>query len=378
VVVDRGTTTGRFGPPVVLARHANPDPGLSLAVSGSGVTYAAWNPLPPGAAPSPSGLPSGPWMIAVAPRNGDFSKPRNLLPAGGELLDLASGPAGQVLAVWEKVDRSRLHGSLDSALLGSNGQRGRTVQISKLQIDDSQPEIAVNDEGAIAAAWTRGETNGGAPGLPRVPDRLRFVLCTPAGQCTLRPSVEVFREDRWAPFVTVDLTDDGTVCLLIHTGNGGALTAIVSRGGRAFSHAQTIAPEAGFQTATVVGRNGVLTVFPGPVVDNELSGWLRWSLLAPNSTRFGKSHVIKNATGNFPPQLAANLAGRFVITFGAKRGDDRLAATGSDRGLSHHYLTVSKAWALVPGIDGTGNAIVVWNTISDHVQRGVFAAFQHA
>ncbi len=377
MVVDRGTTTGRFGSPVVLARHANPDPGLSLAVSGSGVTYVAWDSLPAGTLPAPSGQPTGPWMLAVARRNGSFSTPRELLPAGGELLDLASGPAGPVLVVWENLDPSHLHGSVYYARLGSNGQRGRTVLISRLEIDDSQPEIAVNDRGALAAAWTRGETNGGAPGLPRRPDRLRFVLCTSAGQCTLRPSVEVFRKDLWAPFVTVDLTDDGVSYVLIHRGNAGDLTAIVSREGRAFSHPQTIATAAEYQAAIVVGGDAVLTVFPGPVTDNKVSGWLRWSMAA-NSTRFGKSHLIKNATGNFSPDLAANLGRRFVVTFGAKRGSDRLAVTGTDRSLDGHYLSITNAWQLVPGIDGTGNAIVVWNTVSGHVQRGLFAAFARA
>ena len=51
----------------------------------------------------------------------------------------------------------------------------------------------------------------------------------------------------------------------------------------------------------------------------------------------------------------------------AKRG--AAAVTGTDRGLSHRYLTLGNAWELVPGIDEAGNSIVVWSTVSSPGDR---------
>jgi hypothetical protein len=368
VVVDRGTVVGGFKLPVVLSRHGTDQPnGLHVALSGPGVAYAAWSEFP------------GAWMVATAPPNGEFSAPRPLLPAGGQLIALASGTAGPVLAVWAEFPPLRLHqhGSLDYARLGPGGQLGRTVMLSSLQGDDSaQTAVAVNDRGALVAAWVRGV---GSPASV-----VRAVLCTATGRCAVTPSVESFRT---APFnVAVALAGDGTASVVSDVGINGGVLAEASRDGGPFSLAQRLASTGSAPVATADGLDGALAVFTG-----QIGGFARglvWSLLPATGTRFAKARAVGDPNAIYSPVLAANLAGQFVIAWNDQAGTNAnaayssvAAATGSGQRLSRPAVIAPSdvaAQTIKTGIDGAGNAIVIWNKWVGHEPRGVFAAVHHS
>ena len=378
IVVDRGTVAGGFNLPVALSRHGSDQPdGLHVALSGSGVAYAAW-----------SEFPSGAWMVATAPRDGVFSTPRRLLPDGGQLVTLAAGRAGAVLAVWGEFAPLRLHehASLDYARLGSDGRLGRTVVLSNLQGDDSaQIAVSVNDDGALAAAWVRGAIVSGP--MPGPPNRLRVVVCTAAGHCTLTPSVALFPQSPEYLNVAVALADDGTVSVLADDGpHAPSVQAAVSRNGSAFSPAQQLASPASAPVATADGRNGALAVLTG-----QIGGFARglvWSLLPATGARFAKARAVGDPNAIYSPVLAANLAGQFVIAWNDQAGTNAnaayssvAAATGSGQRLSRPAVIAPSdvaAQTIKTGIDGAGNAIVIWNKWVGHEPRGVFAAVHHS
>lgn len=365
VVVDRGTVAGRFELPVVLSRHGSDQPdGLHVALSGSGVAYAVW-----------SEFPGGAWMVAAAPRDGVFSTPRRLLPDGGQLVALAAGRAGPVLAVWGEFPPLRLHeqASLDYARLGSDGRLGRTVVLSNLQGDDSaQIAVAANDDGALVAAWVRGVGS---------PDSVvRAVRCTATGRCTVTPSVESFHS---APFnVAVTLADDGTASVVSDVGTNSGVLAAVSRNGGPFSLARRLASAGDTPVATADGTHGALTAFNGDTAYDP-----EWSLLPASGTRFTKARAVGDANAIYPPVLSANLAGQFVIAWNDQGGTTAnpayssvAAATGTGQRLSRPAVIAANdvaAQTIKTGIDGAGNAIVIWNKWVDNEPRGVFAAVHH-
>ncbi len=365
VVVDRGTVTGGFKLPVVLSRHGSDQPdGLHVALSGSGLAYAAW-----------SEFPSGAWMVATAPRDGIFSTPRRLLPDGGQLVALAAGRAGAVLAVWSESPPLRLHqhASLDYARLGSGGQLGRTVVLSNLQGDDSaQIAVSVNDDGALVAAWVRGV---GSPASV-----VRAVRCTATGRCTVTPSVESFHS---APFnVAATLADDGTAAVLSDVGTNSGVLAAASRNGGPFSLAQRLASTGDTPVATSDGTHGALTAFNGDTAYDP-----EWSLLPASGTRFAKARAVGDPNAIYSPVLAANLAGQFVIAWNDQGGTTTnpayssvAAATGTGQRLSRPAVIAPSdvaAQTIKTGIDGAGNAIVIWNKWVDNEPHGVFAAVHH-
>jgi hypothetical protein len=89
VLLDQGTIDGGFGAPVVVSAHGSDSPeGLQVAISGSGVAYAAWE------------EESGTWMISSASSGELFVGPRKLLPGREQLSSLVRSPAGPVAAVW--------------------------------------------------------------------------------------------------------------------------------------------------------------------------------------------------------------------------------------------------------------------------------------
>jgi len=317
-------------------------------------------------------------VIASATRGRAFFVPHAFLPAGGELIALASGPSGPVLAVWEEFPPLRLHrhASLDYARLGPDGQLEATVVLSDIQGDDAaQPAFSVNDSGALAAAWIRGV---GSPD-----SEVRAVLCTPTGHCKMTPSVE---RHPTSPFnVAVALSDDRTASVVSDVGGDHGVLAAVSRDYGAFSRPQRLASSpANTPVATPDGGGGALTAFNDghPYPGRSFV----WSTLIPTATGFTRPSPLGDASEIHSPVLAANLTGAFVIAWNDIAGRDvevahssLAAAAGSgDRAGQPHVIAPTNvaSQTLQAGIDDAGDAIVIWsewpnNGFSEH---GVFAA----
>jgi hypothetical protein len=290
VVADLGTASGGLGAPVVLNDHGDSQP--DTAISGSGVGYVAWEQYR-----------SASDMISVE-RDGRFSPPRQFLPAGAQLVALEAAPAGSVFAAWLSS------AGLAYARLNAAGQLDQVVMLSKdLDGADWPPVFAVNDRGALAAAWIDldgvKDTNGGSH-----PSRLQVVVCTPAGRCKVTPSVPLF--PGWPHYldIAVALTDGGTASVLADDGANGAggVRAAVSRDGGPFSDVQLLASPASYPVARADGPDRIVVVIargsPG-------TRWFAYAELTAGADRFSAPRTIPNANGlAFPePALATDPAG---------------------------------------------------------------------
>jgi hypothetical protein len=157
VVVDTGTVSGGFSPPVVLAEHsADSNDGLDVAISGTGVRYVAWQTY------------AGGWMIASAAPGQAFTA-AHALPV--PLSRLLASPQGPVAAVWQT--RAALH----YALLTLDGGLGRVVNVPG-RIERTAQPLALNDRGAFAAVENTAEQ-----GETRGPPHPIVYLCEPSGHC---------------------------------------------------------------------------------------------------------------------------------------------------------------------------------------------------
>src|ERR1700690_2194813 len=134
---------------------------------------------------------SATWRGRRTEHGGRFAPPRMMLPGSDQLLALASGPDGPVLAVWERAVTPH-YSAFYYARLASDGRLGRTVAISNLTVPGTAPPvISVNDHGAIAAAWLNGPFLG--------PDTLEAVVCDAAARCLTTRSLKLFRRQPPAP-----------------------------------------------------------------------------------------------------------------------------------------------------------------------------------
>jgi hypothetical protein len=366
VVVDLGTVTGGFASPVVLSTRGSDSPGqLHVAVSGSGVAYAAW-----------SEAFSGRWMIATT-RAGRFSAPHRLpLPRTAQLLGLAAAQRGPAAAVW--LDGVGSAGSLRYALLDADGRLGHVVTVAHLGGSASIPQFAINDDGGFAAAW-----------MGRA---LEAVVCTPKEGCSRPLTVTLGNAHLGVTNnIPVVLTDDGTTVVLAsgHANlmNGGVvmhgLWAVVRRRDAGFRVTPVISPTGDFPVATADGHGSVMVMFN---VGRPPVKTLAWSLLGPSGARFSKPRIVPDRHTIYSPVIAANLSGAFVAAWTHASGytvtSDTysvVAAAGVDNRLEQPTTIAPgsqhvAAQTLATGIDGKGNAIVIWSEWINNEPHGLFAA----
>lgn len=353
-----GSLSGGFSRPRLLTRDglfgSTPQgmatPAGDVAVSGSGVAYVAWQQA--GTSATSSRLDRT--MVAVE-RGGRFAPARPLLPNTDELLALASGPDGPVLAVWETAPPSQDR-YLYYARLGSDGRRAGTAVIADLRGDwNGAPLVSVNDHGAIAAAWLTGPSTGA--------DRLSVVVCESAQRCRRTPSLALFRPEPATANIALSLNDAGQVTVLSdHSPTIPVVVrAAVSRGGSPFSMLPAVAGAADDPLAAPDGRDGTVVLF-----DNHADSALTVSTLTRRRRAFARPHALGLAVSE-PPSLVANLAGDFVV-LATREGGDRQFAVSARNGIIGAPQAVISATTV--GIDGRGDAIVMGNGRDAH---GVFA-----
>ncbi len=112
VFVDRGTLAGGFRAPIAIAGPLREHLQLSVAVSGAGTVYAVWHVF------------AGSGMVSAAPPGDPFSAPRELSPAGDELVAVVQSPGGPVAAVWAIPERGSRAPLLSYDAVGRGRQSG--------------------------------------------------------------------------------------------------------------------------------------------------------------------------------------------------------------------------------------------------------------
>jgi hypothetical protein len=366
VVADLGRVGHGFGRPVVLSRNGTGGEGLlRVAISGAGVGYAAWL------------TPNCEWKI-VTFHAGRHSRPRRLLPSGAQLQGLFSGGRGPVVALWDEFPA---HGrpSIRYARLDRAGRLERVHTVADVHHDDSYPEAAVNDRGQLAVAWTRG---GATPGQNQA---ALVVVCTPSRRCS-RPRARTLGGTRPAyENIAVSISDDGTVALVAaghpNDGQGEAkqlgVWAAVGARGAPLGPMRRLAPAGDFPLAVADGRGGALTAF------SHSGRALAWARLAPGHRRFRRPALVSRSS-IYEPALAANLEGRFIVVWNRPSRNHNpsyalLATEGRGGHLEASRLVAPASDNVDPagfsaGIDGRGEAIVLWQDFSSQGTGGLFAA----
>jgi hypothetical protein len=363
VVVDRGMVTGGFGTPIVLSTHgSDSSSGLHVALSGSGVAYAAW-----------TELHSGRWMIATAAPAGAFSTPRAFLPKSASLLGLLASREGPVAAVWSNFRSPPSSLVLHYALLRADGSLKRAVTVGPWIPAGEESPFALNNHGAFAAVGIAGEQEGSRSPRPVVS------VCDTTGRCSPPRLLKLSR----VPAVSaqeanaVSLSDDGTVTVLAgydKTPNNHGYSAplglwdAVRRPEGRWGAAQELSPIGNGPLATAYGLRGALTVFqdePGGV-----TAGLSWSLLQATGDRYAKPAAVRDSNASYPPVLVANNADNFVSAWYSEpytevtAADSSLAAaTGKDESLSAAQIVASgnvQSKTIQAGIDSSGDALVIW------------------
>ena len=375
VVVDRGSVTGGFEAPVVLSSHGSAD--VRVAVSGSGVAYAVWSEVPGEAV-----------MVATASPGQPFSAPHPLLPPNTKLLGLVQSTDGPVAAAWVTSNPSSLTSRvLHYALLDANGDLGRTVTVGPMRLVGPGVSVALNDHGTFAAVGVT-QFPVAVPLAGAQPSRPVVAVCDAAGQCSqqvlMLGRVPVTDDMQDA----VALSDDGTVAVL--AAYGGALVkpgqsrslglwAEVRRPNGHWLRAQEVSRTAATNPllATADGRHEDLTVFTNEA--NGMETGLEWSRLPTSETRFAKAHVVGGPRASTEPTVAADGAGNFVIAWRSDTTIPQVAvATGEGDRVAGVRLIAPDSqipFEVDTGIDGGGDALVIWSGWRENRPQGVFAAF---
>ena len=189
VVVDTGTVSGGFSPPVVLAEHsANSNDGLDVAISGTGVRYVAWQTYAGGS------------MIASAAPGQAFTAAHALPGPSARLL---ASPEGPVAAVWQTG------AALHYALLAADGDLGRVVNVPG-RIERTAQPLALNDHGAFAAVENTAEQ-----AETRGPPHPIVYLCEPSGHCMAPHPLKIGHPPAGSEESdALALSDDGTLTVL--------------------------------------------------------------------------------------------------------------------------------------------------------------------
>lgn len=386
VVLDPGTVDRGFGTPVVVSTHGSDGPeGLQLAISGTGVAYAAWE------------QKSGPWMISSATSGGAFTVPHKLLPGGGQLSSLVRSPAGPVAAVWFAWAGET--SQLRYALLRPDGRLGRTITVGRWNGSVEGTPFALNDRGEFAAVDMVGQSEEGP-----VPPAPLVHICNAAGHCS-RPHELHFGHipsgaDGADENQAIALSNDGTVTVLAsfsklpkhpapNTPLG--LWAAVRRPGRRWSAPQKISNGGEFPLAASDGNSSAVAVF-----QHVCTPKLRWlgdrietSVLHASGTSFAAPDLVRGAEAPNPVALATTMSGGLLVAW--VNSGDIVGGEPIEPGV--YVLTGSATDPGAPqliaggsigdetpavGIDREGDAVVLWDESSESGTQGVFASTHHA
>jgi hypothetical protein len=367
VVVDRGTLAGGFEPPTVL--EANTWAALSVAVSGSGVVYAAWSQLNDGA-----------MMLATAAPGQPFSVQRLPIPRRSNLLGLLQSPADPVAVVWLTYRKTAALPLpiLNYALLRADGTLGRVVTVGLMSPVAEGIPFALNDHGAFAAVGFTPEERGSPSPRPLI------AVCDAAGRCTPPTRLNLGRTGvRSYGEYAVALSDDGTVSVLAGFNQGSTphgLFSAVRRPGRRWI-AAGLSDGGNFPVAAAHGPEGAVGVFQDEL--GGVLGALDCSLLPAAGARFAEPTVIAGSTSPYRPVLAGASNGNFVIAWFSPAtspllaNSQLIAAVGSAAQLGRAQIAAPAdvaADTIEAGIDGAGDAIVMWSDWIENGPKGVFVA----
>jgi hypothetical protein len=367
-----GTLSGRFGKPQLLAAL---DTGVwstpRVAIAGNGIAYAVWQ-----------NDKRGDWVVATA-TGGRFSAPRPFgIPPRAQLQQLAGAGEGPVAAVWLRYG---VHSApaYRYALLRPDGRVGRMVTIGHLGSPLEAVQFAINDGGAVAASWVNtGKPFGGT--------RVSAVLCAPAGSCSPRHTIHFRDPIGQNANVTTTLSGGGTATIMTSGYSAPAppsgsstvfgLQAAIGRTGSAFQSEPPISSTGQQQVSTAIGAHGAAALFNFGGVPVKTIAWSR--LTAHGFTA--------------PRILDHEQTGPGLIAAGNREGEVELAwldapagaitptsysihaVLGTGRSLAAPQTIVRGADHVNPGylaggIDGRGNALIVWDTFTGAQSQGVFA-----
>jgi hypothetical protein len=380
VVLDPGTVDGGFGAPVVVSTHGSDGPeGLQVAISGTGVAYAAWE------------QKSGQWMISSAASGGSFTVHHTLLPGRGQLSSLVRSPAGPVAAVWFAwIGKTPL---LRYALLRPDGTLGRTITVGRWNGSAGEASFALNDRGEFAALDLVGQVEEGT-----VPPAPLVHVCSAAGRCS-RPHelrfghIPAKADENQA----ITLSEDGTVTVLASFSKLPAhpaantplgLWAAVRRPGKHWSVPQELS-RAGEEPLAVADSEGSAMVlfdhFWTPHL-RFLGNRLETSTLPATGTQLTRPTVVYGLEAPEPSTLVANASGDYLIVGIPRHSESTgeqsiVAVSGSAGSLASANLIVSGEVSGHPppaGIDRNGDEVVLWDEDSESGYHGVFTATHHA
>ncbi len=385
VVVDAGTVDGGFGTPQVLSTHGSDRPeGLQVALSGTGVSYAAWE------------QKSGGWMISGARAGGSFTTTRALPASRSRLWGLVRSPAGPVAAVWFGSSSSG-PAPLRYALLRPDGTLGRVVTVGAWNGPVEGTSFALNDRGEFAAVdMVGGDGEGTVSPAPRVR------ICDADGRCSRPRELRFGRIPAGAEENNaIALSDDGTVTVLAsfskvpkHPAPNtplGLWDAVRRPGGR-WSSPQELSRAGERPIAAADGRHSAMVLIqhfwePDRGGLRFLGNRLETSTLPDAGLVMTRPIVLRGLESPEREALATSPTGRFLVAgiHNPSPSEDSeqtsiLAITGS----SHPgpvQLVYSGEVAGEPrvGIDGSGGAVILWvEDSSSSTTQGVFASIHHA
>lgn len=358
VMFAQGTAAGGFGHSHVLSSRG--DGGVYAAQLSSGLSYVAWN-----QSDSPG------WRIAAI-HHGHVSQPTRL-PANAQLQGLYTGHSSQAVAVWVTPGNPKWH--VHYAFLGPRANLRRQGDIAKLDAKNfTYPQIAVNDQGDLAAVWTEGPKFTSA----------ELAWCDARGHCVSPRHLNI---PDATPYVSVAVTDRGTVAALINARPTSIWTAIAQVG-----RSRVRIHRLGTGAAPMIvseGRAGAAAMF------SPTHRTLARTFLNPATGRFTRPSAVQDHRANALPELAANLNGQFVSSwFHAHRGSFELRAS-TGRGITptphsrrvvapanRHPGVVPSTWtgnlsAGAVGLSGRGNAVVSWESMSSTGPHGLYVALHH-
>jgi hypothetical protein len=353
-----GTAAGGFGHPRQLSSKGRG--GVYAAQLSSGVSYVAWNQV---------GSPS--WRIAAID-HGHVSKP-TVLPANAVLQGLFTGHSRQAVAVW--ITPGNHLSAVHYAFLGPRANLRRQGDIARVASRNfTYPQIAVNDSGDLAAVWTEG------PKLTAA----ELAWCDARGHCV---SPKYLNIQSATPYLSIALTDQGTVAALVNARPSSIWTA-VAHVGRSSVRVSRLAA-GGAPMAVSEGQAGVAAMF------SPSYRRLARTFLNPATGRFTTPERVRDSRANAPPQIAANLSGQFVASwFHAHGGSYELrASTGNGINATPHSLREvaparehpgqpQSSWTGelntgVIGISGRGYAVVIWERLMSSGPHGLYVGLHH-
>ena len=362
VMFAQGTAGGGFG----RSRELSADGlgGIYAAQLSAGISYVAWNEVA-----------RTRWRI-VAIQHGHVSKP-TVLPAGAKLQGLFTGHSRQVAAVWVSPGKPRW--TVHYAFLDRHARLARQGNIAQIGAPSfTYPQIALNDQGDLAAIWAQGsrQHHGRGGAFPDV----KLAWCDARGHCVASRRLAVPNP---TPYLTVAVTDRGTVVALVgaHPRVWSAVAHVGRPGVRVSKLAVGASPMAVSQ-----GVAGVAAMF------SPRRGRLAWTFYDPAKGRFTRPRAVRDSSANGSPQLAASLAGqvlaswfhatrrsselRAVVGNGTKRSRRRVVASAGQRPAQTYSVWSAERNIGASGISGRGNAIVTWELGTQNGPHGLYYAIR--